>query len=159
MTCVGIDSAEHSGLAVVARPPRGREQLIHSSVATVSTAADVERIAAELAAHAPDVVAIEEPFIHPAHPHAGLVLARLCGRWLQCFEARGFTCVTIPACLWQPALLAGLMPHHARRPQRKAASQAWVRATFGITAAEDQADAIAMAAYVLRNASWKKAAA
>jgi Holliday junction resolvasome RuvABC endonuclease subunit len=157
MKVVGIDSAELSGLAVVARPAGGREQLVHSGVATIRTAADVERIASELAAYAPDVVAIEEAWSHPAHPRAGLALATLCGRWLQAFESRGFTCVTIPASMWQPALLTGLMPSRAKRPQRKLAAQAWCLATFGIEATEDEADAVAIAAYTLRNATRKPA--
>jgi hypothetical protein len=158
MTVAGIDSAELSGIAVVARDRPGRERLVLSGVRRIRTAADVAAVVAELAAQAPDVVAIEEPFIHPRQPLAGLVLARLLGRWLQAFEGQGITCVTTPASLWQPAMLAGLMGPQALRAERKAAAQAWCRVTFGVVATEDQADAIAMATYVLRSARWKAAA-
>lgn len=159
MVVVGIDSAELSGLAVVARDQGAREHLVHSGVAKVRVAADVEAIVARLAAYEPDVVAIEEPFVHPKMPLAGLVLARLCGRWLQAFESRGLTCVTVPASMWQPNMLKGLIGPRATRPERKAAARIWVGASFNVDATEDQADAICMAAYVLRNASWKKGAA
>lgn len=153
MIVVGIDSAELSGLAVVARPAGARERLVHSGVAKVRTADDIEAVVARLAAYQPDLVVVEEPFIHPAHPLAGLVLSRLVGRWLQAFETRGLTTVTIPAAMWQPGLLAGLMPPRATRPQRKAAAQTWVRSVFAVDATEDQADAVCMATFALRNAS------
>ena len=156
MVVIGIDSAELSGLAVVARDPGARERVVYSAVATVTTAADVEAIVHQLAAHAPDLVVVEEPWVHPRMPLAGLVLARLCGRWLQALETRGLTTVTIPASMWQPGLLGGpkgLLGARATRPQRKAAAQTWVRSVFGIDATEDQADAICMATYALRNAS------
>lgn len=154
----GIDSAELSGVAVVVRDAGARERLVLSGVRRIRTAADVEAVVAELAAHVPDLVTVEEPFSHPRHPLAGLVLARLVGRWLQAFEVRGLATVTTPASLWQPAILAGLMGRRALRPERKAAAIIWCRATFGVVATEDQADAIAMTTYVLRAARWKVAA-
>jgi Holliday junction resolvasome RuvABC endonuclease subunit len=164
VTVLGIDSAELTGFAVVTRPSGGREELARSGVVTIRTAADVEAAVTDLTGrHAPDVVAIEEPFAHPKQgPVAGMALARLLGRWLQAFERRGCTCVTIPACMWQPAILggrSGLIGPRATRPERKAAAQTWVKATFGVELAEDEADAICMASYVLRSATWKRRAA
>lgn len=159
MIVVAVDSAELSGVAVLVREPGARERLVHSGVVRIRTAADVEAAVVQLAAHRPDVVAIEEPFIHPRQPLAGLVLARLLGRWLQAFEARAFTCVTIPAALWQPAILTGLMRPRATRPERKSAALVYVRSAFGLEATEDQADAICLGAYVLRTASRRAAVA
>jgi hypothetical protein len=94
---LGIDSAELSGFAVVARDPDGRERLEHHGVLTIRSAADVEAAIAALVVHAPDVVAVEEPFVHPRNPATGLTLARLLGRWLQAIEGRGLAAVTIPS--------------------------------------------------------------
>jgi Holliday junction resolvasome RuvABC endonuclease subunit len=154
--CIGVDSAEVTGLAVVTRDARG-ERLVLNTTVTIAGAADVESAAKRLAVYSADVVVVEEPFVHPRNPATGLVLARLLGRWLQAFEVRGLTCVTTPASMWQPAMLSGLLPARADRGARKAAALRWVRSTFGVEVTEDEADAITMATYVLRNATRKAA--
>jgi Holliday junction resolvasome RuvABC endonuclease subunit len=152
---VGIDSAELSGFAIVQRAGVD-ERLIRHGVAAVRTAADVERVVADLVGTGPDVVAVEEPFIHPRNPATGLALARLLGRWLQVFEGRGLATVTVPASMWQTAVLPGVT-RRTRSAERKAAAQAFARERFGVEVTEDAADAIAMATWVARNATAKGA--
>lgn len=155
MIVAGIDSAEQTGWALVRRDEEG-EHLLAYGIATVRLAADVERLAGELVTAAPDVVAVEEPFVHPRNFSTGLALARLLGRWLQAFEVRGVTAVTIPASMWQRAVLAGV-GGRTRSAERKAAAQAFVLERFGVEVGEDAADAIAMAVYVARTATRRAA--
>ena len=156
MKILGIDSAELTGFAVVSRAPDGTERLEQHGVLTIRAAADVELAVAELASANPDLVTVEEPFIHPKYPMTGLVLARLLGRWLQAFEARGFTTVTIPASMWQPGVLPGIT-RQTRSAQRKAAAVAFARERFGVEVGEDAADAIALATFAARTASRRAA--
>lgn len=156
MIVVGIDSAELSGLAVVARPPGGREQLMLSKTARIRTAADIDQVVAELRGFAPDVVAVEEAFVatYPGgNVHTGLALAVLQGRWQQAWESAGYPTVTVPPGMWRRGVLSGLLGSRARRAELKAAAQTWVRATFRAEVGEDEADAIALATFTLRNAS------
>jgi Holliday junction resolvasome RuvABC endonuclease subunit len=155
---LGLDSAEATGYAVVERDAAG-ERLVRYGVVPARpahAAADVAAAVAELAAVGPDVVAVEEPFIHPRNPSTGLVLARLLGRWLQALEARGLTTVTVPASMWQPGVLPGVT-WATRSAERKAAAVAFARERFGVQATEDEADAIALAVYVARTATRRAA--
>jgi Holliday junction resolvasome RuvABC endonuclease subunit len=150
-----IDSAETSGLAVVNRDDHGESVFLHDTV-RISGAADVEAAVSRLALHRPDLVVVEEPFVSPRFPGAGLSLSRLVGGWCQAAETRGLTVVTIPAALWQPAVLVGINGR-SRSAERKAASRAFVRGLFGLEVGEDAADAIGLAVYAARNASRKAA--
>jgi hypothetical protein len=156
VTVLGIDSAELSGYAIVTRTAAGDERLIRHGTMTVRTGADVDRAVADLVGGAPDVVAVEEPFAHPRHPGAGLALARLLGRWLQVLEAGGFATVTVPASMWQAGILPGVT-QRTRSAERKAAAQAFALERFGVAVTEDEADAIALATWVARNATRKAA--
>ena len=156
MTVLGLDSAERTGYAVVVRDHGGRERLERHGTLTVRSAADVDAAASELAGAGPDVVAVEEPFIHPRNPATGLALARLLGRWLQAFEGRGFTVVTVPASMWQPATLPGVT-QRTRSAERKAAAVAFARERFNVEVGEDAADAIALAVFVARTATRRAA--
>lgn len=150
MTVLGLDSAETTGYALVAREG-GRERLLRYGTLQARTAADVEWAAAHLTTDAVDLVAVEEPFIHPKMPGSGLALARLLGRWLQAFEARGLATTTIPASMWQTRLLPGVFTR-TRSADRKAAAIAFARDVFGVVVTADEADAIALAVYTVRNA-------
>jgi Holliday junction resolvasome RuvABC endonuclease subunit len=149
---VGVDSAEFTGLAVVDRDSEGREHLEHHGRVRIHTGADVEVAVAMLAGYQPDVVAVEEPFVHPRNPATGLALARLLGRWLQALDGRGLTAVTVPASMWQPAVLAGVT-RQTRSAERKQAARTFVRQGFGIEVGEDEADAIALATFIARTAT------
>jgi Holliday junction resolvasome RuvABC endonuclease subunit len=157
MIVMALDSAQLTGFAIVARSEAGSEVLVRHGVATVRTAGDVEALVADLTAvTTPDVVAVEEPFVHPRNPSTGLVLARLLGRWLQALELRGLPTVTIPASMWQMGLLPGISSR-TPSPARKVAAQAFALDRFGVLAAEDAADAICLAAFVARTATRRAA--
>jgi Holliday junction resolvasome RuvABC endonuclease subunit len=154
MIVAGLDSAETTGFALVERKPSGDEHLILYGAVPIRFGADVERLIAELSAACPDLVAVEEPFVHPRNPATGLSLARLLGRWLQVAETRGLTTVTVPASMWQPRILPGIT-HRSRSAERKAAARAFALDRFGVAVTEDEADAIAMATWVARTAARK----
>jgi Holliday junction resolvasome RuvABC endonuclease subunit len=153
---IGIDSAELSGFAAV-DVGEGRELLLHHATFPARSAADVEAVVAQVAEVGADLVAIEEPFVHPRNPSTGLVLARLLGRWLQAFEARGLTTATVPASMWQPRLLPGVS-YRTPSAARTAAPIEFVRQHFGVAAEEDAADAICLALWSARNATRGKSA-
>lgn len=160
MRVAAIDSApELSGLAVLGRDPGGRERLLHHRAAPALTCDDVDLVVAELLSYAPDLVALEDAFFSPKEPSAGLVLARLLGRWMQVFETRGLTCVCIPAPMWRRGVLRGLLRPRAPRDECKRAAVTWARASFGVEVTHDEADAIGLGAYVLRNAIVRARAA
>jgi Holliday junction resolvasome RuvABC endonuclease subunit len=155
MIVAAIDSAELSGLAVVARDG-DVEQLLWRAATKIRTAGDVTAVVHSLAGWLPDVVAIEEPFFIPRAPAAGVALNRLLGRWLQAFERDARVgVVTIPASMWQPRMLPSFTPR-MRSAERKAAAVRLVRDRFDVEATEDEADAIALALYVARNVSTRR---
>lgn len=156
MTVLGLDSAERTGYAVVARDAGRSERLVRHGAMPARNAGDVDAAIAMLVDASPDLVAVEEPFVHPRNPSTGLALARLLGRWLQAFESRGFATVTIPASMWQVAILPGVT-QRTRSVERKAASVAFARERFGVDVTDDEADAIALATWVARTASRRAA--
>ena len=149
MTVLGIDSAELTGFALVSKGPGASERLLRHGTMHIRTAADVEAAVAEFAPHAPDVVAVEAPFVR-ANAATGLTLAVLLGRWLQEWERRGATAVTVLASTWQIALLTGLIDGRSKRDQRKRAARTWAQAAFGEDLSEDEADAACIASWALR---------
>lgn len=157
MIVLGIDSAELTGIAVVARLPGQRETLVRRATIPVRSAVDVGAAVAELASAAPDLVAIEAPFVR-LNPATGLALATLLGRWLQEWERRGVRTTTVLASTWQSALLTGLIDRRSDRATRKAAAQRWARATFGVELPEDEADAAGIASWAIRRALGRRAA-
>src|SRR5579862_2139046 len=151
MLILGIDSAETSGLALVERDAAGNERLHRHGAELVRSYHDIDRLAGEWTRDPqPHLVVVEEPFVHPRYPLAGLVLARLLGRWLQAFEGRGFATATVPASMWQTSMLPGVT-RWTRSELRKAAAVRWVRERYGAEVGEDAADAIVLATWVARN--------
>jgi Holliday junction resolvasome RuvABC endonuclease subunit len=149
MRVLGLDSAERTGFALVAREPGGRERLLRHGCLTAITASHVEAAVAELAGEAPDLVAIEAPFVK-VNASTGLVLATLLGRWLQEWERRGTRTTTVLASTWQISLLAGLIGRASVREARKAAARSWTKAIYGAELSEDEADAACIAGWALR---------
>lgn len=157
MTVVGVDSAEHAGIAVVHRDAHG-EHLRLSTTLTISSASDVESAVARLAVYAPDLVCIEAPFVR-LNPATALGLATLMGRWLQAWERREVATTTVLASTWQIGLLEGLITRRSARAARKAAARRWALATFGADLPEDEADAACLATWALRRARMQGRAA
>ena len=152
---LGLDSAELTGFAVV-ELEGGREVLKRYGTVHARSAAEVSAAVADLVVGPLDVVAVEEAFIHPKQPHAGLALSRLLGRWLQELETRGLATVTVPASMWQTAILPGVT-YRSKSAERKRAAVRFAGERFGVVATEDEADAIAMACWVVRNATRRAA--
>lgn len=150
MIVIGVDSAEHAGVAVVHRDHQG-ERLRLTTTLEITTAADVESAVTRLTTYRPDLVAIEAPFVR-MNPATALVLAVLMGRWLQEWERRGVATCTVLASVWQLGLLDGLISRRSDRACRKAAAKRWALATYGVELPEDEADAAGIAAWALRRA-------
>jgi Holliday junction resolvasome RuvABC endonuclease subunit len=152
MIVAGIDSAELTGYAILESGSACLALLRHGAV-KISTGADVELVATELATAGAHLLAVEAPFVKPAarggNPHSALELATLVGRWLQAAEVRAIPTGTVLASTWQPAILKG--DRWAPREARKAAAVRWAAVTFGVTLTEDEADAACIAAWAIRH--------
>ncbi|HJX54591.1 MAG TPA: hypothetical protein VJ801_17625 [Polyangia bacterium] len=152
---LGIDCATRTGWALV-ESARGRERLLECGVLDLARP-DAWNPVAWLALHcrapkpAPDVVAIELPWMGK-NAHTLEVLARLCGRFEQAFEAQGCPVVLVRAKTWQTAILTGLITTTSKREQCKRAARTWCKATFGVDLDEDRADAVGIATWALRTA-------
>jgi len=151
MVIAAIDSAEVSGLAVLARDPLlARERLLFHDAATIRTAGDVVEAVDALLLFRPDFFVVEEPFISFKNSETGRVLAILFGRWQQQIELRGFAALGVPASMWQPKVLPGFFPK-MRSAERKAAAQSLALRDFGVTVGPDEADAIGLGLFAARN--------
>lgn len=154
MIVIGLDSAEHTGFAVV-ESTGPRERLVQHGTFRVRRAGDVEQAVAALAPLRPDLVAIEGVYV-AANAATALTLAILLGRWLQAWERRGIECTTVTAATWQPAILSGLIGQRSPREDRKRAAVIWASGTFGgVTLPEDEADAAGIATWAARQALMK----
>jgi Holliday junction resolvasome RuvABC endonuclease subunit len=157
----GIDSAVGvCGWAVVERQPGAREHVVATGVfRNVRAPADVLNAAEALAAHAPDVVALEAPYVGK-NPDSALVLAELLGAFRQELGRRGLHTTSVQASVWQMGILGGgrgggLICPSSPRAARKAAAQLWARAAFRLEGplTTDECDALGLAVWVLRTRS------
>jgi hypothetical protein len=153
-----VDSAASPGIAIVERAAVGAERLISYGLRPLGNAADVERLAVELAATRPDVTAIEQPFLHVGSA-VGLNLAVLHGRLLQAFERRGLPTVAVPTDEWQQSGLLPGIHRGSRGVDRKRASRAFAMTAFGVLVGENEGDAIALATWVARSPRARRRAA
>jgi Holliday junction resolvasome RuvABC endonuclease subunit len=149
---LGIDCATRTGWALV-HSDKGREVLLDHNVLELGGQNAWEWVDWLVqkcsGGWRPNVVAIECPWLGK-DPHALEVLARLCGRFEQAFEAAGCQVVVVKAQQWQCAVLAGLMNRTSKRAQRKRASKMWCLATYGVDLDEDRSDAAALATWAAR---------
>lgn len=83
-------------------------------------------------------------------------LSRLVGRWQQSFEALGLKTRLVMADVWQRGLLTGLITGKTEREGRKRAAQLWAKATFGEALHTDEADAVGLAVWQLRQRAFAK---
>ena len=152
MLAIGIDCATRAGWALV-RSDRGREELLDHNVLELggrNAWAWVDWLVVRGSGDwKPDVVAIECPWLGK-DPHALEVLARLCGRFEQAFEAAGCQVLVVKAAQWQCATLTGLMTQRSKRAERKRASKLWCKSTFGVDLSDDESDAAAIATWACR---------
>ena len=158
MMALGIDAATRTGWALVSSD-LGRETLVEHNTLELGGRNAWEWVD-WLVQHCrgqlqPSIVAVECPWLGK-DPHALEVLARLCGRFEQAFEAAGARVIVVKAQQWQCAALSGLMNRTSKRVQRKRAAKLWCRATFGVDLCEDEADAACIATWAIRQAQAKR---
>jgi Holliday junction resolvasome RuvABC endonuclease subunit len=112
------------------------------------TAAQVEALVASLASFAPDVVGIENTFIS-VNAKTGIDLAELRGRLRQALEARGIGVQLIAPGTWRKTTIQPAAK--AKRKELKRLSVAYALARYGVSATDDEADAIGIAAHLFTN--------
>jgi Holliday junction resolvasome RuvABC endonuclease subunit len=141
---LAIDSATCSGWARL----DGERLIAHGTV----EAGDLLRLDAfarsACAGARPDLVVIEDNFVmrgKKANPNVMKVLSRIVGAWQLAFAVRGVPTEIVMPNIWQRGVLGMLT-----KGGTKKAAALWVRATYGVTAGEDQCDAIGLAAHVAR---------
>jgi len=101
-----------------------------------------------------DFVMIEGPFMG-TNVRTHEMLSRWVGRWETCCEIVGLPHRVVTAQTWQIGVLKGLIKNNSPREVRKLAAQKWVEWTFGICVGEDEADAVGLATWALRQARMK----
>lgn len=160
MIVVGIDSATRSGVATVHGERTGDVRLLHHGTFNGTRASSVQNVTASLS-HLADfcsrgpvdhLVVIEEPYLDK-NPRTAMLLARITGRWLQALETAGHPVELVQPSTWQQGLLAGLITPRSPRAQRKEAARRYVKAEFGVDVSEDEADAICIATWRLKQ--WR----
>jgi Holliday junction resolvasome RuvABC endonuclease subunit len=156
---LGIDSAPaKTGWALVERKG-SKEALLASGVLGNVDAKVVREFAGAInsGTQRPELVAIEDVYYDDEKIkdiRVVKVLSRLVGRWLQEFDTAGFESRLVMASVWQRGVLQGLITQVSKRADRKKAAKMFVRATYGATCGEDEADAIAMATWVARTSTF-----
>lgn len=139
MITLGIDSASSAGWAHL-----DGERIIGTGTINARDPHRIDALAALVCGKArPDLVVIEDSFMG-VNVNTVKVLSRIQGRFEQAFAMRGVPTELVLASVWQKALLTGI-PGGTKK-----ACATWVRATYGITVAEDEADALALATHVAR---------
>jgi Holliday junction resolvasome RuvABC endonuclease subunit len=159
LVAAGIDAAARTGWAVIELRGDVLRLRAHGAV-VIASAADVERLVAEIASAAPVLVAVEAPFMKGSdrggNAHSSLELAVLHGRFVQALEARGVAAAAVLASTWQPRILG--VGRWSNRAQRKSAAIAWAKRTFDVELGHDVADAAAIAVWASRMASGRPTA-
>lgn len=158
MTIVlGVDSAfTRTGWALVEREGP-KERLIAHGLLEACDAEVVGGFAHKMATGplGPDIkmVVIEDAYLD-MNVDTLKSLSRLVGRWQQAFEVLGLRTRLVMADVWQRGLLTGLITGKTERDGRKRAAQIWAHATFGEALHTDEADAVGLAVWQLRQRAF-----
>jgi Holliday junction resolvasome RuvABC endonuclease subunit len=146
---LGLDSATRCGWALV----QGERLIEHGVVSPATDRRRQDTLAAYVCSKTrPDLVVIEDNWLGD-NPSTVKVLARMVGAWEMAFAIRGVeTELMIPA-EWRQ-VLRGIVCKKPMSDDWKRAAIAWVKATYGVTAGEDAAEAIAMSTFVSRRESY-----
>jgi len=141
---LALDSASTTGWALLEG-----ELLIARGTVDASDLLRLDAFARNICAKGrPDLVVIEDNFVmrgKKANPNVMKILSRIVGAWQLAFAVRGVATEVVMPNIWQ----RGVLGKFAKGGTKKAAAL-WVRATFGVTASEDEADAIGLAVHVAR---------
>jgi Holliday junction resolvasome RuvABC endonuclease subunit len=150
---LGLDSAPNTtGWAIVERDGPREKVVMFGRIGRV--AGPVMR-AFLLGKQDVTLVAIEEPYLG-LNPKTHAMLCRWAGRWEMACELAGLRHRLVRASIWQQGILAGLIHRRSPRVACKLAAQRWVELTFGLITSEDEADAIAMATWQIRQLALKQ---
>jgi Holliday junction resolvasome RuvABC endonuclease subunit len=142
---LGIDSACRSGWALL----DGRRPIKYGTV-NAREPLRIDTLASLVnSIGRPDLVAIEDSYLGE-NVVTLKVLSRIQGRWEQAFAQRGIPTELVMADTWQKSLLTGLITGKSKSADRKKAAILWVRATYGLTVAEDVADGFGLATFIAR---------
>lgn len=155
MRVLAIDSAfTRTGWGLLERD-KPRERLIAHGILEACDAEVVGAFAHKMATGqlAIDVVAIEDTYLGE-NVDTLKSLSRLVGRWQQAFESLGLKTRLVMADVWQKGILMGLITGKTDREGRKRAAQIWAKATFGEALHTDEADAVGLGAWLLRQRAF-----
>jgi Holliday junction resolvasome RuvABC endonuclease subunit len=156
---LGIDSAfVRTGWALLEREGL-QERLIAHGLLEACDADVVNEFAGRMATgpRTINLVVIEDAYLGE-NVDTLKSLSRLVGRWQQAFEALGLKTRLVMADVWQRGLLTGLITAKTERDGRKKAAQLWAQATFGEALHTDEADAVGLGVWVLRQRAFAKRA-
>jgi Holliday junction resolvasome RuvABC endonuclease subunit len=154
---LGIDSAfARTGWALVERDG-AKERLIAHGILDAVDYEVVSEFAGKMATGALtiDVVVIEDAYLG-VNVDTLKALSRLVGRWQQAFEVLGLSTRLVMADVWQRGVLKGLMSTSTAREGRKRAAQIWAKATFAEALGEDEADAVGIATFEIRQRAFAR---
>lgn len=157
MIVLAIDSAfTRTGWALMERDGR-KERLIGHGLLEACDADVVNEFAGRMATGplSINVVAVEDAYLGE-NVDTLKALSRLVGRWQQSFEVLGLKTRLVMADVWQKGILMGLITGKTEREGRKRAAQIWAQATFGEALHTDEADAVGLGAWVLRQRAFAK---
>jgi Holliday junction resolvasome RuvABC endonuclease subunit len=152
---LGVDSAfTRTGWALLERDGP-KERLIAHGLLEACDAEVVGGFAHRMATGqlAINVVVIEDAYLDK-NVDTVKSLSRLVGRWQQAFEVLGLRTRLVMADVWQRGLLTGLITGKTEREGRKRAAQIWAKATFGEALHTDEADAVGLAVWQLRQRAF-----
>lgn len=155
MRILSVDNAYTAGWSVV----DGERLLEHGGV-DARDPLRVNQLVGDLVARwGLDLAVIEDAYVahgDKANVATTKTLCRLIGRWEMALALRAVPFEIMMADTWQRDILSGLaIVTGSKRAQRKIAAVRWVRATYGVTVSQDEADAIALATHVSRRESFK----
>lgn len=152
MKVLGIDAATKTGWGIVQRPDGRAEELVGHGVIKPRDPDVIDEFVTEIFEQHPDLdaVYIERPYML-RNPGTTIMLSMLVGAFRFAFSRRVPVTLTPPS-EWQHSVLAGLLPTKGRVTNKhtKPAAKLWVKMRFGIDVTEDEADAICVSFYGLR---------
>jgi Holliday junction resolvasome RuvABC endonuclease subunit len=149
----GVDAATSSGWAIV-DSTAGKPRLVSYGVGCGTDHAVVHDLVENAQRLGAQLGAIEAPYVDK-NPDTAIKLGVIVGRFAQELDRAGIAWTGHKAQQWQQRLLNGLIALTSPREVRKRAAIQWVKATYGIDAREDEADAICLTTWKAKEAHFE----